>query len=269
MTATSKWRSRLSMQDLLTHTLGEFFGTFMFLLMAFCATQIANTPSSDKAVSGPSISNLLFIALAFGFSLAVNCWVFFRISGGHFNPAVTLGMAITGATPPLRGCFMGISQVCAGIAAAGVAKGLLPDHQVLFSVTKGPGTSVAQALFLEMFLSAQLVITVLLLASEKHEGTFIAPIGIGLSLFIGHLAGLFFSGSGMNPARAFGPNVVGATFPSYHWIYWIGPFLGSLLAGGVHLLLKHLNGWESKGDRHVVSDAETGHVEVRGKQANE
>jgi aquaporin rerated protein, other eukaryote len=61
---------------------------------------------------------------------------------------------------------MGVSQICAGIAAAGVARGLLPGHQVLFSVTKGGDTSVAQALFLEMFLSTQLVLAVLLLASE-------------------------------------------------------------------------------------------------------
>ena len=61
---------------------------------------------------------------------------------------------------------MGVSQIVAGIAAAGVAKGLLPGHQVLFSVTKGPGTSVSQALFLEMFLSTQLVLAVLVLASE-------------------------------------------------------------------------------------------------------
>jgi aquaporin rerated protein, other eukaryote len=61
---------------------------------------------------------------------------------------------------------MGVSQIVAGITAAGVAKGLLPGHQILFSVGKGEATSVTQALFLEMFLSTQLVITVLLLASE-------------------------------------------------------------------------------------------------------
>jgi aquaporin related protein len=88
--ASSIWRSRLPVQDYLTHCLGEFFGTFMFLLMAFTATQIANTPSSDKDNhTGPSIPNLTFIAFAFGFSLAVNCWVFFRVCGGHFNPAVS------------------------------------------------------------------------------------------------------------------------------------------------------------------------------------
>ena len=92
MAKASGWRSRLAVQELLASTLGEFFGTFMFLLMAFCGTQIANSPSSDKATEGPSISNLLFIALVFGFSLMVNVWVFFRVSGGHFNPAVSVSL---------------------------------------------------------------------------------------------------------------------------------------------------------------------------------
>lgn len=69
--------------------LGEFVGTYLFLIFAFAGTQVANTPGSD-ADSPPNTSTLLYIALAFGFSLAVNVWIFFRISGGLFNPAVRL-----------------------------------------------------------------------------------------------------------------------------------------------------------------------------------
>ena len=78
---------------------GEFVGTFLFLFFAFSGTQVANTPTSNKntsstpattnIVQGPNAAALLYIALAFGFSLAVNAWVFFRISGGLFNPAVS------------------------------------------------------------------------------------------------------------------------------------------------------------------------------------
>lgn len=71
--------------------IGEFVGTFMFLFFAFSATQVANTTTGSASPSdAPNTSNLLYIALAFGFSLAVNAWVFFRISGGLFNPAVGL-----------------------------------------------------------------------------------------------------------------------------------------------------------------------------------
>ncbi len=73
--------------------LGEFVGTFMFLFFAFSATKVANQTTASQtggktATQAANTSNLLFIALAFGFSLAVNAWVFFRITGGLFNPAV-------------------------------------------------------------------------------------------------------------------------------------------------------------------------------------
>lgn len=66
---------------------GEFAGTTMFLLFAFAGTQIANTITPPDQ---PSLDQLLFISVSFGFSLAVTAWVFYRISGGLFNPAVSL-----------------------------------------------------------------------------------------------------------------------------------------------------------------------------------
>lgn len=71
-----------------------------------------------------------------------------------------------------------------------------------------------------MFLTAQLVFTIFMLAAEKHAGTFIAPVGIGLSLFIAELMGVYYTGGSLNPARSFGPCVVQHEFSGYHWIYW-------------------------------------------------
>jgi aquaporin related protein len=81
----------------------------------------------------------------------------------------------------------------------------------------GGGTTVVQGLFIEMFLTAQLVFTIFMLAAEKHRGTFIAPVGIGLSLFIAELFGIYYTGGSLNPARSFGPCVVLRSFYSYHW----------------------------------------------------
>jgi aquaporin rerated protein, other eukaryote len=110
-----------------------------------------------------------------------------------------------------------------------------------------------------MFLTALLVFVILMLAAEKHHATFMAPIGIGLALFVAELAGefltskepcfhilsfiegVFFTGGSLNPARSFGPDVVGASFPGYHYIYWIGPLLGALLAGGYYRFIKLFN----------------------------
>lgn len=66
---------------------GEFVGTFLFLFFSFAGTQVSNTPMAPKG-SLPNTSNLLYSALSFGFSLTVNVWAFFRITGGLFNPAV-------------------------------------------------------------------------------------------------------------------------------------------------------------------------------------
>ena len=174
---------------------GEFAGTFLFLFFAFSGTQVANT-QTQAATSKTTLSQaadpaqLLYISLCFGFSLAVNAWVFFRISGGLFNPAVTLGLCLVGGQSWIRGVLVTISQLLGAIASAAVVSALFPGP---LNVKTGlsAGTSVSQGLFIEMFLTAQLVFTIFMLAAEKHKATFIAPIGIGLSLFIAELTGMY------------------------------------------------------------------------------
>ncbi|KAI2634184.1 hypothetical protein GGS26DRAFT_590029 [Hypomontagnella submonticulosa] len=114
-------------------------------------------------------AKLLFISLCFGMSLAVNAWVFFRISGGLSKPRRDDGHDALGS-----------------IAASAVISGLAPGP-LNVQTTLGGGTTVVQGLFIGMFLMAQLVFTIFMLAAEKHRATFIAPVGIGLSLFIAEL----------------------------------------------------------------------------------
>ncbi|KXS95082.1 hypothetical protein AC578_9581 [Pseudocercospora eumusae] len=223
---------------------GEFIGTFLFLFFAFAGTQVANAAATGSAVTSsiaqvPNTSVLLYISLAFGFSLAVNAWVFFRISGGLFNPAVTLGLALIGAVTWLRAGLIFIAQMLGAMASAGLVSALFPGPLAV-STTLGGGTSITRGLFIEMFLTAELVFTIFMLAAEKHKGSFLAPIGIGLSLFIAHLAGVYFTGGSLNPARSFGPCVALRSFPGYHWLYWVGPALGALLAVGFYRFVKIL-----------------------------
>ena len=186
---------------------GEFAGTFLFLFFAFSGTQVANNETEGSKSStlsqAPNPAQLLYISLCFGFSLAVNAWVFFRISGGLFNPAVgspplsimswlthqvTFGMCLIGALPWLRGALLVFSQIIGAMTSAAVVLTLFPGP-LNVRTSLGGGTSIAQGLFIEMFLTAQLVFTIFMLAAEKHKGTFIAPVGIGLSLFIAELSG--------------------------------------------------------------------------------
>ncbi|KAK7953570.1 hypothetical protein PG988_014264 [Apiospora saccharicola] len=204
-----------TLKNHLVAMLSEFVGTFMFLFFAFGGTNAVNTaPTKDEPLNA-NPAKLLYISLCFGMSLMVNAWVFFRISGGLFNPAVTLGMMLVGALNYVRGFLIIISQILGGIAASA-------------------------GMFIEMFLTAELVFAIFMLAAEKHKATFIAPVGIGISLFIAELLGVYYTGGSVNPARSFGPCVVLGSFSDYHWIYWVGPILGSLLASGFYLLVKAL-----------------------------
>ncbi|OCK74463.1 aquaporin-like protein [Lepidopterella palustris CBS 459.81] len=239
---SNKWRNEL------VAAAAEFAGTFMFLFFAYGGTQVANTAAiADNArtagqqdgsiTQAPNTSVLLFIALSFGFSLAVNVWVFFRVSGGLFNPAVTLGLYLIGALSTTRALLCFLSQMLSGICAAAVVEAILPGP-LNVSTTLGAGMSIARGVFLEMFLTALLVFTIFMLAAEKHKATYLAPIGIGLALFVAELVGVFFTGGSLNPTRSFGPCVVTANFPGYHYIYWFGPFMGALLAFGMYKIVK-------------------------------
>ena len=97
---------------------------------------------------------------------------------------------------------------------------------------------MAQGVFIEAVCTAELVFTIIMLAKEKHRATFIAPVGIGLALFIGEVVAVFYTGGSLNPARSFGPAVVTKKYDRYHWIYWVGPTIGSLLAVIFYKLFK-------------------------------
>ncbi|WVR05922.1 hypothetical protein IAU60_002948 [Kwoniella sp. DSM 27419] len=230
--------------------IGEYVGTVLFMIFALGGTNVALIPATSltgdttagqdgSAASTVNTSNLLYIALSFGFSLAVNAWIFFRVSGGLFNPAVSLGMVLVGALTPLRGALLTFSQILGGITGSAIIQAVTPGT-LNVRTQLGGGTSIAQGLFLEMFLTSLLMLAILLLAAEKHKATFIAPIGIGLALFVAELLGVYYTGGSLNPARSFGPAVVLRSFNGYHWIYWLGPALGATIAAGFYKMLKWL-----------------------------
>ncbi|KAH8653715.1 aquaporin-like protein [Xylariales sp. PMI_506] len=249
--------------------LAEFAGTFMFLLFAFGGTNAVNMASA--AVPTDPAAQLLYVSVSFGASLAVNAWVFYRISGGLFNPAVTLGLVLVGAVGWPRGILVFLAQLLGGIAAAGAIQALQPGPLVV-ATRLAAGTSVVQGFFTEVLLTAQLVFTIFMLAVEKHRATYVAPLGIGASLFIAEMMGVNYTGGSLNPARSFGPAVVTGSFDRYHWIYWVGPFFGAIIAAGFYALMKWLGyesanpGQDSMGGSSLVHDefAGSGPAPVRG-----
>lgn len=175
---------------------GEFIGTVLFLWFAFAGTQVAAmtsaSPSGDVLTSTVDPQRLVYVSLSFGMSLLVVAWAFYRVSGGLFNPAVTLGLCIAGALPWMRGAFLFPAQILGGIVASALVGWMFPGPMSVFQTRLSPATSIAQGVFIEMFLTSLLVFVILMLAAEKHYATFMAPIPIGLALFVAELAGQYF-----------------------------------------------------------------------------
>ncbi|KZV85677.1 aquaporin-like protein, partial [Exidia glandulosa HHB12029] len=178
-----------------------------------------------------------------GFGLLVSVWLFYRVSGGQFNPAVSTALLLVGCIPPVRYACYVVAQarfsfhILGAIVAAAIVNACVPNPLVV-NTTPAPGVSAGQAMVIEMLITAALCLAVLLLAVEKHAATPLAPVGVGLTLFAGHLWGVAFTGAAMNPARALGPAVVAPSSAVWHthWVYWIGPLLGSVLAAAIYTL---------------------------------
>lgn len=208
----------------------ELIGTTSFLWFAFAATQAA----VQNGTPATSTDGLMFISLSFGFSLMVTVWAHYRISGGLFNPAVslsaslltyllihkvTLALVITNNLDWVRGLYLLPGQVLGGIVASALVQWMIPGPLVVVN-RLSEETSIIQGLFIEAFGTLLLVFVILMLAAEKHETTPLAPVGIGLALFVGELGCVRYTGGALNPARALGPSVASMDFPSYHYIYW-------------------------------------------------
>lgn len=103
---------------------------------------------------------------------------------------VTLALYLVGGLPLLRSCLVLLSQFAGGIAAAAVVSTLFPGPMAV-ATTLGGGTSVIQGLFIEMFLTAELVFVVVMLAVEKHKSTYLAPVAIGTAFFLAELVGAY------------------------------------------------------------------------------
>jgi len=208
--------------------LAEFIGIFIlnFFSCAAC-TQ--------------SHGDYVLISLAFGLSVFMAAMTIGHISGCHINPAVTVGLLAAGKVSVIRAIFYIIAQ-CAG-AAAGVA-----SLQALVRDVPGPGpiglgntqlnenVGEFQGLGFEFFLGFVLVLVVFGVTDEnKPDSRFIAPLAIGLTVTLGHLAVVSYTGSSMNPARSFGTALVTGVWKD-HWVYWAGPILGGIAAALLYIL---------------------------------
>ncbi|KAF9578570.1 hypothetical protein BGW38_005563 [Lunasporangiospora selenospora] len=215
--------------------LAEFLGTAMFLYLA--------VGGSDAIARGiPDGSGSLGTALGFGISLLVTSWAFFRISGAHFNPAITLSSLITGHCSIPKAIIFFISQLLGAMVGIALARATMPSSEGVIRINKlMNGESIARGFFLEFFLTFILCFVYHMIVHEKNRSTFMASIPYGFALFSCYLFANRYTGAGLNPARAFATSVVARDFSRQHWIYWFAPFGGAVLAAALHILFRFLD----------------------------
>lgn len=227
--------------------LAEAIGTFFLVFVGIGA--ILTDAGAEKEKIG-----LLGIALAHGLALAVGITATGHISGGHLNPAVTCGFIATGRIAFTAGLAYIVAQCGGAIVAAGMISTIYSGVekpnvgggtvQTLVQSagmgTPAPGNrpgSLKRWGTVPVFLT-ELVLTFLLTTAVfgtavDDRAPRIGGFGIGLTVAFDILVGGPISGAAMNPARAFGPAVVGFQWDS-HWIYWVAPICGSVLAALIY-----------------------------------
>lgn len=219
--------------DTMRAALSEFVATAIFVFAA--EGSLLSLEKLDRETS--TTGGLITVAVAHALAFFVAVSVAFNISGGHVNPAVTFGALIGGRISLIRAIFYWIAQLLGAVVACLLLRIATGGMRPLgFSVASGEG--VWHAVLLELVLTFGLMYTVYATAIDPKRGGLgtIAPLAIGFIVGANILAGGPFDGASMNPARAFGPALVGWRW-RHHWVYWLGPFLGAGLAGLVYEFL--------------------------------
>ena len=216
----------------------EFLGTF-WLVFGGCgaAVMAAKFPQTGIGFVG--------VALAFGLTVMTMCFAVGHISGGHFNPAVTVGLAVAKRFPWSEVLAYIAVQVLGGIVASGMLfaiasgkSGLAPGALVGggfaangYAAHSPGGYSMESGILAETLLTFMFLM-IILGATDKRAPAGFAPIAIGLGLTLIHLVGIPVTNLSVNPARSTGPAVVvGGWALQQLWLFWVMPILGACIAG--------------------------------------
>ncbi|MCC6350098.1 MAG: aquaporin [Candidatus Eisenbacteria bacterium] len=200
------------MREYLTETIGTFF-----LVLTVCLSVLGNQPLAP---------------LAIGASLMVMVYMGGHISGGHYNPAVSLAVALRGKLPMKQLLPYWFFQMVGAVLAALVSRVVMNQTMHFFP---SPSATISESLLVEFLFTFALCLVVLQTAtSAKTQGNSYYGLAIGFTVTFGAVAGGGISGGAFNPAVALGPILVDATLARgpFHlaWIYLVGPLLGGVVA---------------------------------------
>jgi aquaporin Z len=167
------------------------------------------------------------VALSFAFVILAGVYALGHISGAHFNPAVTTGFWLSGRFPRREVLPYAVAQLL-GATAAGLLLRFLLGTDARAAVTV-PSVLLPSAVVLEMVLTFFLMLVIMAVATDHRVASPVAGLAVGLTVGCDAIMGGPLTGASMNPARTFGPAVATGVWTA-HWVYWLGPLLGSGLA---------------------------------------
>jgi MIP family channel proteins len=205
----------------------EAVGTFLFFFVGAGSVVLGDY----LAANGGTGPGLLGVALAHGLALAVVVSALGAVSGGHFNPAVTLAVWIMDRITPMRAALYVVAQLVGALAAGLALKAVFADSWQASNIgtpALGPGITPAVGIGIEAVLTALLVLAVIGTAVDSRAPK-IGGLAIGLAVAADILVGGPLTGAAMNPARWFGPAVAAGAYADWY-VWWIGPAIGSLAA---------------------------------------
>jgi aquaporin Z len=223
-------------EESMTRKLGaEFFGTF-WLVFGGCGSAVLAAAFPQLGIGFTGVS------LAFGLTVLTMAYAVGHISGGHFNPAVSVGLAVGGRFAWKHVPAYVVAQLVGAIAAAAVLY-LIASGKGGFAAggfasngygTLSPGAySMTAAFVAEVVLTAFFLIVILGATSAKAPAGF-APIAIGLALTLIHLISIPVTNTSVNPARSSGVALFATTGAlGQLWLFWVAPVLGAALGGGI------------------------------------
>lgn len=220
------------MTEQVRRLLAELLGSFFLLLIGGLAILAAGglRPADGARLDA---AGLVVVAFGFGFALLASLYAFGEISGGHFNPAVSLGAALDGRIEAATLVQYVVAQV-AGAVLAGLALLWASSQAAVASTATVPaqGVGAGSAFLLELLLTAVFVAVILMVVQSERVGTS-AFLGIPLTYVGVHLAAASSSGASLNPARTLGSAIIGNEY-GHVWVYLTAPLLGAVLGWLLH-----------------------------------
>ena len=222
--------SQIDTSHILGAAIAELVGTFV---LVYGGTAVAVGAILTRPTAGPPYDSLA-VALAFGLALAAVVAAIGHVSGGHVNPAVTLGMAVTKKFPwqfvPHYVVAQLVGAVLAALATWVTFGGAGARSEAKLAATyPAQGVGDLQALVVEILITFILVFVVMAVATDDRAPAAIAPIAVGFALAVGVFIAGPVTGGSVNPARSLGPMLVAGDLSSV-WLYILGPIIGGALA---------------------------------------